>query len=636
VVPDTRSDVLQACVHLVGTRNRTSLQHGDRPQGSIGLEVPFDGPVDRALPVGVRGAENFIEHMEVDAVALHIVFDGSQPEVDEVHLLTVDQDVVGGKVAVRHGPPVELADFCTDAAKEAFHAFLRGRWVVEHLNQGSTGDMPNDQSAGGQIHVENRGNGHPVLSQTDEQPCFADHPSNAQPVIEVWVAPSTCPPLFAHGRPAKPLAGPHLGFSPQMQALFGDEDHELPTFPWFSNFTAHPFIEKGSACGQVCMTVSLPMCSVDFMDTALSPEEQAIADRISELKATLGDQLLILGHHYQRDSIVMHADFLGDSFMLSQKAAASSAKYIVFCGVHFMAESADILTSDEQAVMLPNLRAGCSMADMATLAEVEVAWEDILAGSGLADPIARDDPSAPAGEGEAFLVPVTYMNSSADLKDFVGRHGGVVCTSSNAEGVLTWAFERAGPNGAVLFFPDQHLGRNTGLAMGIDEARMPTWTPGQGASCELEGARIVLWHGFCSVHKRFTPGQIEAFRAAHPEGSVVVHPECPKETVQLADAYGSTQYIRRYVNDLPSGAQVAIGTEINMVARLAEEHPDKHIECLDEEICPCSTMYMIHPAYLMDVLERLVDGEVPNRIVVPDAVQHGAKLALNRMLAIPR
>jgi quinolinate synthase len=382
------------------------------------------------------------------------------------------------------------------------------------------------------------------------------------------------------------------------------------------------------------MSISLPMCTVNFMDTSLSVEEQAIADRIEELKAMLGEDLLILGHHYQRDSIVMHADFLGDSFMLSQKAAESSAKHIVFCGVHFMAESADILTSDDQSVVLPNLRAGCSMADMATLVEVEAAWAAILEESGLADPISRDDADQPVDDGTSYLVPVTYMNSSADLKDFVGRHGGVVCTSSNAEGVLQWAFERAGPQGAVLFFPDQHLGRNTGHAMGVPESAMPTWTPGIGASASLQGARIVLWHGFCSVHKRFTPEQIEAFRAEHPDGVVVVHPECPKATVDVADANGSTNFIRAYVNDLPAGASVAIGTEINMVARLAQEHPDKHIECLDEEICPCSTMYMIHPAYLMDVLERLVEGEIPNQIIVPKDVQEGSLMALNRMLAI--
>ena len=382
------------------------------------------------------------------------------------------------------------------------------------------------------------------------------------------------------------------------------------------------------------MSVSLAMCAVDFSSTSMSPEDVAIAERIAELKQQLGDDLLILGHHYQRDSIVMHADFLGDSFMLSQKAAESNAKYIVFCGVHFMAESADILTSDEQIVMLPNLRAGCSMADMATLVDVEVAWSEMLASTNLQDPINKADPVSPAKEGESYLVPVTYMNSSADLKDFVGRHGGIVCTSSNAEGVLQWAFDRAGPKGAVLFFPDQHLGRNTGLRMGITEEQMPTWTPNIGASSDLSNARIILWHGFCSVHKRFKPSQIADFRQRHPEGVVVVHPECPKETVDVADANGSTQYIINYVNNFPQGSTVAIGTEINMVARLADEHPDKHIECLDPEICPCSTMYMIHPAYLMDLLEKLADGQIHNQISVSNEVQEGSLLALERMLSI--
>jgi len=382
------------------------------------------------------------------------------------------------------------------------------------------------------------------------------------------------------------------------------------------------------------MSVSLAMCAVDFSSTSMSPEDMAIAERIVELKQELGDDLLILGHHYQRDSIVMHADFLGDSFMLSQKAAESDAKYIVFCGVHFMAESADILTSDNQMVMLPNLRAGCSMADMATLVDVEEAWSEMISSTDLLDPINKEDPIAPAKEGESYLVPVTYMNSSADLKDFVGRHGGIVCTSSNAEGVLQWAFERAGPKGAVLFFPDQHLGRNTGLRMGITEDQMPTWTPDIGASSDLNDARIILWHGFCSVHKRFKPSQIADFRQRHPDGLVVVHPECPKETVEVSDANGSTQYIINFVNDLPDGSTVAIGTEINMVARLADDHPDKHIECLDPEVCPCSTMYMIHPAYLMDLLEKLVDGQIHNQISVSNEVQEGSLLALERMLSI--
>ena len=385
------------------------------------------------------------------------------------------------------------------------------------------------------------------------------------------------------------------------------------------------------------MSVSLEMCAVDFMGEEMSPEEVAIAERITELKATLGDRLLILGHHYQRDSIVMHADFIGDSFMLSQKAAESDAEFIVFCGVHFMAESADILTSKDQSVVLPNLRAGCSMADMATLVEVEVAWKQLLEETGMDDPIDKEDPISLAKPGDGYIVPVTYMNSSADLKDFVGRHGGVVCTSSNAEGVLNWAFERAGENGAVLFFPDQHLGRNTGLKMGIPKSKMPVWVPNMGLMGEdTSNPRIVLWHGFCSVHKRFTVSQIENFRERFPEGKVIVHPECEAEVVNAADSNGSTQFIKNYVESMPEGSKVGIGTEINMVARLAQEHPDKHIECLDSQVCPCSTMYMIHPAYLMDVLERLVDGEIPNQIIVPDSVQEGSMLALNRMLSIPK
>ncbi len=384
------------------------------------------------------------------------------------------------------------------------------------------------------------------------------------------------------------------------------------------------------------MTITLPMCSIDFMDNSLSPEELAIAERITELKQQLGSRLMVLGHHYQRDSIVMHADFIGDSFMLSQKAADSDAEFIVFCGVHFMAESADILTNGDQHVILPNLRAGCSMADMATLPDVEAAWSEIISETGLSDPIDRESPGDIPEDGKSYLVPVTYMNSSADLKDFVGRHGGIVCTSSNATGILNWAFDRAGPNGAVLFFPDQHLGRNTGLSMGIDESKMPTWIPRIGADRSLIGAKIILWHGFCSVHKRFTVEQVEDFRERFPDGHVVVHPECPKETVEVSDANGSTQFIKNYVENLPSGSKVAIGTEINMVARLADEHSDKHIECLDDKICPCSTMYMIHPAYLMDVLEKLVDGEIPNQIVVPEAVQEGSLMALERMLSIKK
>ena len=405
----------------------------------------------------------------------------------------------------------------------------------------------------------------------------------------------------------------------------------------FIYITESQFLKRGiSSVVMKHMTITLPMCSIDFMDTSMSPEEQAIAERITELRQELGDKLMILGHHYQRDSIVMHADFIGDSFMLSQKAADSNAEFIVFCGVHFMAESADILTDDDQSVILPNLRAGCSMADMATLPDVESAWSEILSETGLSDPINRQSLGEIPNDGKSYLIPVTYMNSSADLKDFVGRHGGIVCTSSNATGILNWAFERAGPDGAVLFFPDQHLGRNTGLSMGISEDKMPTWVPKIGSDKDLNGAKIILWHGFCSVHKRFTVEQVDLFKQKYPDGLVVVHPECPKETVEVSDANGSTQFIKNYVENLPSGSKVAIGTEINMVARLADSHPDKHIECLDDKICPCSTMYMIHPAYLMDVLEKLVEGEIPNQIVVSKEVQEGSLLALERMLSIKK
>lgn len=388
------------------------------------------------------------------------------------------------------------------------------------------------------------------------------------------------------------------------------------------------------------MTISLPMCSIDFMDTSLSPEEQMISDRITELKQMLGDDLLILGHHYQRDSIVMHADFLGDSFMLSQKAAESSAKFIIFCGVHFMAESADILTDENQSVILPNLRAGCSMADMANLEDVTKCWNEILENTELKDPINRDEPDTPCPENESYLIPVTYMNSSAALKSFVGEHGGIVCTSSNAQGILNWAFERAGKNGKVLFFPDQHLGRNTGLAMGLTVDQMATWTPGEDLDREgwqsIDKSKMILWHGFCSVHKRFTVEQIEEFRNENPDGIVIVHPECPRETVDASDTNGSTQFIRNFVEQQKPGSSIAIGTEINMVARLAKEHPDKKIECLDDKICPCSTMYMIHPAYLMDVLEKLVDGSIPNQISVSKDIQNGSLLALERMLSIKK
>jgi quinolinate synthase len=378
--------------------------------------------------------------------------------------------------------------------------------------------------------------------------------------------------------------------------------------------------------------MQLAVCDIQ---SATAMRDDVVHSRIQEIKQEMGDKLLILGHHYQRDSIVAHADLLGDSFLLSKIASESKAENIVFCGVHFMAESADILTRDSQIVSLPNLRAGCSMADMANLEQVMDCWDELIDGLGLIDPADRDDPTAPAEAGESCLIPVTYMNSSAELKAFVGDHGGVVCTSSNAKGVLEWAFERAGENGKVLFFPDQHLGRNTGLSMGIGEDEMAVWNPDAEADWkDLESSRIILWYGYCSVHRRFTTSQIAELREKIPDALVVVHPECPQQVAEAADAVGSTEYIRRYVEDAPSGSHIGVGTEINMVKRLDAAYPDKTVECLDPMVCPCSTMYMIHPSYLLDVLERIKAGEAANQIIVPSEIASSAHVALMRMLAI--
>ena len=369
-----------------------------------------------------------------------------------------------------------------------------------------------------------------------------------------------------------------------------------------------------------------------------SPEE--LDAMIRAAKQTLGDRVVVMGHFYQRDEIVAHADFIGDSFQLAQQAKAHpEAEAIVFCGVHFMAETADILSTDEQTVVLPNPAAGCSMADMADEDSVEECWADLLDVLG---PHATDESGAVltdgTGEPLASVVPVTYMNSSAALKAFCGRHGGIVCTSSNAATVLEWAFARGQ---RVLFFPDQHLGRNTAKAMGVPLERMPLWDPRRalgGSSPEaLQDARVILWHGFCSVHRRFTVAQIERARAEHPGCTVVVHPECPMEVVDAADSAGSTDHIRRAVAAAEPGQTFAIGTEINMVNRLAAEHPEHTIFCLDPVICPCSTMYRIHPGYLAWVLEELVAGRVVNRVSVSPDVAAEASVALERMLAaVPR
>jgi quinolinate synthase len=383
------------------------------------------------------------------------------------------------------------------------------------------------------------------------------------------------------------------------------------------------------------MGISLPVCEINPLERSRGLTNSEISTRISSVKKRLGEKLLILGHHYQRDSIIEHTDLIGDSFLLSKMAADSSSEFIVFCGVHFMAESADILTRENQKVILPNLRAGCSMADMANLKDVTSCWDSLIKKFDILDPINRENPNLPAPENENYLIPVTYMNSSASLKAFVGSHGGVVCTSSNAEGVLKWAFERAGKKGKVLFFPDQHLGRNTGLKMGLDHTQMSTWTPNIEPDWNaLDNSKIILWHGYCSVHRRFSTKQISELRERHPDALVVVHPECKTDVVEAANSSGSTEFIRNYVRDAPEGSVIGIGTEINMVQRLNDEYPNKEIICLDPSICPCSTMYMIHPIYLLDVLERIESKEIPNQIIVPTDEKNAASIALNRMLNI--
>ena len=359
--------------------------------------------------------------------------------------------------------------------------------------------------------------------------------------------------------------------------------------------------------------------------TAASPGE--LADRIAAAKRVLGSRLLILGHHYQRDDVMRWADARGDSFGLSRTAAdRKDAEFVVFCGVHFMAESADVLTGPHQQVLLPDLNAGCSMADMADIDEVEDAWEEL----------------ARVTDVERVL-PITYVNSSAVLKAFVARHGGAVCTSSNARAVLTWALGPVGPAGEpradkVLFVPDQHLGRNTGFQLGYGPADMAVWDPahelGGLEERTVKSATFLLWRGHCSVHQRFRPEHVAAFREAHPGGTVIVHPECAHEVVELADEVGSTDAIIRAVHEAPAGAEIGVGTEIHLVKRLDDEHPDKTVICLDPLVCPCSTMSRIDPMHLAWVLDGLVEGEVRNRITVDDETAAWARVALERMLAI--
>jgi quinolinate synthase len=362
------------------------------------------------------------------------------------------------------------------------------------------------------------------------------------------------------------------------------------------------------------MRIQTPL---DERFTGATPEE--LESRIGAAKASLGPRLLILGHHYQRDEVMRWADHRGDSFGLSRLAAANTdAEYVVFCGVHFMAESADILTPGHVQVVLPDLNAGCSMADMADLDAVEEAW------TAMADVVDVER-----------VVPITYMNSSADLKAFVGRHGGAVCTSSNARAVVTWALGRGDK---VLFFPDQHLGRNTAYQLGYGPDEMRVWDPrrdlGGLEDRDVKEARFLLWRGHCSVHQRFKTAHVDDFRAQHPDGIVVVHPECAHEVVEIADQVGSTDFIIRAVDEAPAGSTIAVGTEIHLVQRLAAEHPDRTVVSLDPLVCPCSTMFRIDAPHLAWVLESLVGGEVVNRITVDAETAEWARVALKRMLDI--
>ena len=341
--------------------------------------------------------------------------------------------------------------------------------------------------------------------------------------------------------------------------------------------------------------------------------------RIEAAKGQLGERLLILGHHYQREEVFRHADMAGDSLKLSRAAAASKAEYIVFCGVHFMAEVADILTRPDQIAILPDLAAGCAMADMANLAKVERAWRELSA-------VINPDES---------VTPVTYINSAADLKSFCGEHGGIVCTSTNARHVLEWAFER---REKILFFPDQHLGRNTGFKMGIPLEQMVVWDfdqPQGGLTVEqIKNARMILWKGFCSVHQMFKPDHIDAFRAKYPDGKVISHPEASFEVCQKSDFVGSTEYIIRTINESADGTRWLVGTELNLVKRLAEQNRTRgtHVHFMSPTICMCSTMFRVDPQHLLWVLESLVEGKVVNQVKVAQQVAQQARLALQRML----
>ena len=364
---------------------------------------------------------------------------------------------------------------------------------------------------------------------------------------------------------------------------------------------------------------SNPPNALPFSDyVALTAD--VIRERTFAAKRKLGERLVILGHHYQRDSVIEFADFRGDSFKLAQLAAERpKAQFIVFCGVHFMAESADVLRQPGQTVVLPDMKAGCSMADMAAMEDVEEAWDRLW-----------------EKHGETF-TPITYMNSTAALKAFCGARGGVVCTSSNAKAVLEWAWQR---KPKVFFFPDQHLGRNTAFAMGVPLEEMAEWEyrvqdhDKFNARCYRPETKIVLWRGFCSVHTKFTKQQVDEVRVETPGIKVLVHPECPFDVVRAADLVGSTEFIIEQVKQAPAGSKWAIGTEINLVHRLAQEHPDQQIRSLQKNVCPCATMNRIDPAHLLWTLENLAEGHMVNVIRLTGEIRRDARLALDRMLAL--
>jgi len=352
------------------------------------------------------------------------------------------------------------------------------------------------------------------------------------------------------------------------------------------------------------------------------PEDPELVARALAAKAALGDQVMILGHHYQRDEVIQFADHRGDSFTLARNAADAAAPYVIFCGVHFMAESADILTGPETTVILPDMAAGCSMADMANIAQVEGAWADLRAA------------------GCDAVVPLTYMNSSAAIKAFTGREGGAVCTSSNAGRAMQWAFDQAGDSGQVLFLPDQHLGRNTAvrdLGLSLDDCVVydPQQPNGGLTAQAMRAARVILWKGHCSVHGTFVPEHVDMVRAKVPGVKVLVHPEVRYDVVEKADLVGSTEFIINQVNAAPPGTAWAIGTELNLVGRLADEHPEQTIVYLNEKVCFCSTMNRIDLPHLVWALEELLAGRVVNPIRVDDDTAHWARVALDRMLALP-